>query len=104
MEEARVYRDDGAMRILFGLSVIDLCITASIFIVLTRTLPLENLLNLVVSVTIAWFGGQLIAKGRGSLPVESIRQYTLWVAQPDLLTPQADPDARPLVYHPKEPA
>ena len=98
MEEAQVYRDDGAMRILFGLTVIDLTVMAAIFIVLLKLLPLDGLAVIVVSLGAAWFGGQAIAKSRSHIPVEAIRQYILWLAQPDIYEPGPDEDARPLVY------
>ncbi len=98
MEEARVYRDDGAMRILFGLSVIDLLVMAGMFIILLKTLPMGGLLAIAVSAGTAWFGGQAVAKGRSHIPTEAIRQYVLWLGQPDLYEPGPDEDARPLVY------
>ena len=98
MEEAQVYRDDGAMRILFGLSVIDLMVMAGIFIVLLKLLPMDGLAVIAVSLGTAWFSGQAIAKGRSYLPTEAIQQYILWLGQPDIYEPDPDEDARPLVY------
>lgn len=98
MEEARVYRDDGALRILFGLSVIDLMFMAGIFIVLLKLLPLNGLLALAVSAGTAWFSGQAMAKGRSDLPTDAIMQYVLWLGQPDVYEPGPDEDARPLVF------
>ncbi len=98
MEEAQVYRDDGAMRILFGLSVIDLMVMAGTFIVLLKLLPLDGLAVIAVSAGSAWFGGQAVAKARSHIPTESIRQYILWLGQPDIYEPGPDEDARPLVY------
>jgi len=103
MEEARVYRDDGAMRILFGLSVVDLIIMAGMFIVLLKVLPLDGLLAIAVAAASAWFGGQAIARGRSHLPVEAIKQYVLWLGQPDVYEPGPDEDARPLVYELEDP-
>ncbi len=98
MEEAEVFRDDGAMRILFGFTVIDLMVMAGIFIVLLKLLPLDGLLVIVVSLSIAWFGGQFLAKARSHIPAEAIKQYLMWLAQPDVYEPGPDEDARPLVY------
>ena len=98
MEEAQVYRVDGAMRILFGLSVIDLIVMAGILIVLLKLLPLDGLAVIAVSLGSAWFGGQAVAKARSHVPVEAIRQYILWLGQPDIYKPGPDEDARPLVY------
>ena len=98
MERARVYRDDGAMRILFGLSVVDLMTMIGLFIVLLKLLPLDGPLSLAVAATGAWFGGQAVSKARGHVPFEAIRQYILWLGQADRYTPGPDPDARPLVF------
>lgn len=104
MEEARVYRDDGAMRILFGLSVVDLLLMAGMFIVLIKVLPLSGFLNLAVAAAAAWFGGQAVAKARTQVPTEAMVQFVLWLGQPDRYEPGPDPDARPLVFEPEEKA
>lgn len=98
MEEGRTYRNTGALRILFGLSVIDLVIIAGIFVVLIKVLPLTGFLNLTVSAATAWFGGQAIAKYRSQASIEAVVQYIMWLGQPDLFEPGPDTDARPLVY------
>ncbi len=98
MEEGRTYRTDGAMRILFGLSVIDLLIVAGIFVVLIKVLPLTGFLNLTTSAGIAWFGGQAVAKSRSQISLVAITQYVMWLGQPDVYEPGPDTDARPLVY------
>ena len=97
-EEAPTYRDDGAMRILFGLSVVDLVVIAGIFIVLLKVLPVGGLLNLTLSAGTAWFGGQVISKSRAQIPFEAIKQYVLWLGQPDVFEPGVDTDARMLVF------
>lgn len=98
MEEAPVFREDGAMRILFGLTVMDLGIMSLIFVLLIKLLPLDGVGAIALSVGLAWFIGQMIAKARAHVPIKAVAQYMQWLGQPDIFEPGPDDDARPLVY------
>lgn len=98
LEVARVYRADGAMRILFGLSVLDLMVMAGMLVVFLKLLPFGDFFNLVASIGGAWFLGQAFAKNRTNLPIEAMKQWLVWVTQPSVYVPGPDYDARPLVY------
>ena len=97
MDEAEVLQTDGALRVLFGLAVTDLLIGAAVAIIGIKFLPLSGIFNLVVSAALAWAAAQASARWRRVLPFESVRQYLLWLTQPDLLEPGIDADAKPLV-------
>lgn len=101
LEQARVYRADGAMRILFGLSIIDLMVMAGMLVVFLKLLPFGPFFNLVASIGGAWFLGQAFAKNRSTLPIEAMKQWVVWITQPSVYVPGPDFDARPLVFEPR---
>ena len=90
-------RNDGALRVLFGLAVTDLLVGAAVAILSLKLLPVTGIFNLILSVAVAWIAAQSSARWRGDFPFESIRQYLTWLGQPDRLVPGVDVDAKPLV-------
>lgn len=97
IERSPTYRTDSAMRILFGLGVIDLVFMIILYLSLMNLLPFSGIASLALSAGIAWFSGLAFSRLRASFPYHEVRQYLTWLFEPKTFTPRPDRDARPLV-------